>query len=438
MGDLVKNTFFIFLFLFFPELSYAAFNAKKSSTVHVKSGSTFVVENQIDNYRGKLIKEDGASISGSEIVFNKGTFEDGNGQVKLTGNLDLSSLNKILLNGFKTFKGKRGSVVRELKISGLQNRIEGILQLGSDIVLQDHNTSVTYAAEGRVPTNIVLNGGKILLEEDLYFVDDVSFTGSGVISLNGRKMSFGGREITCNASLYLEDAADVELNANLHLAQTWTFSGQSILQGNGKILYLDEGGEIVTERGSSLLIENVTIRNISGSNIRCLDSASTMSLQNVNWVQDGNYSFTVGALDIFEKVCIKGDYTFAYQSAKKSTINKYSKLILSLGTTFSFDPIWNGSISDWTDAQKFLAFIDKTSEFDLKGATLKVTTTGIQFLKGTMNIEGDSRFISDSIVPSDGIIFGDGISSANDFDVNFDPDAIFRCSSGFVVDKSVE
>ena len=433
---MVKKTYILFILLMLPISLFPKINVNKASTIHIESGSNFVAENQIEDFGGHLIVDDGVELSGENIIFNNGTYENNGNTAKLTGILNSSDLGEVILDGQQIFKGKRGTAVSKLKIKSANNRLEGFLQLDDKIELQDSSTSVTCAVQGRVPCNFEMNGGTIYLEEDLHFVDDVFLTGSGKVKLNRRKLKFGGKEMTCDASLYLDDAADIELGSNLHLAETWTFSGTNVLNGNGKILYLEDGGNIVLEKGSALLLQDVILRNVSGNKVRCLDSACTVSLQNVAWVQDGNYSFTIGGLEVIDSLTLSGKSTFAYQSAQTSTLWSYGKIIFDRGMTFSFDPIWNESFvmgetdeqDPWLEARNFLHFTDDTSLLELKGATLYVTTTGMKLTRGTFRIKEETRIVSEldgEFNIEEGLIIGNN---------NVDDDVLFEFGGGAVLE----
>lgn len=411
----------IFKLLIFTACS-ARINIKKStSKIKVRNGAGFVVEGQISGCAGTIEAEEGATVSGSSIIFDDGIYDDAGNKVKISGTLDLSDDAEITLEDGKTFKGKRGSFFGRLKLKGAANRLEGFLMSTQEVELQDSQSTVTCALQGRVPCNMVLNGGELLLEEDLHFVDDMFFTGSGIIKLNRRKLRLGGKDITCNSALYFDEACDIELNSNLHLSETWTFSGESVLGGNGNFLYLDDGGEIVVEQGSSLLLHNVTIRNISGNNIRCLDNNATLSFHNVTWIQDGNYSFTTGSLDVIERFVLRGDSVFAYQSTQTSNISSYGKVVFDRGMTFSFDPICSGmTVEQSEQTRNLLSFEDSTSILELKGATLHVTSTSMKLTKGTFRIKDRSYIVSelaDGFHKEEGLILGDNNSS---YDVKFE------------------
>ncbi len=446
-----KILLFLFLINYFYSCNANFIIRKSSSKITVKSGATLVIDNSINNFVGELSKEDGAEISGGKIYFCDGIFNDNNNKVRVNGEFDLGESKNIILDGSKAFKGKNRTVKNEIKMSGKENRLEGAFELEKDVILQDENTSFTCALSGRMPRNISLAGGEIFLEEDLHFIDGMFFTGDGVVRLNKRKLKLGSTVMPVDVSLYFDDAGDIELGGNLQLSQTWTFSGTSILQGNGKILYLEEGGNIVVEKGSSLLFQNISIRNVKDNNIRCLDTYSTLSFQDVQLVHDNNYSFTVGCLDIIGDFTLKGDSVFAYQSAQDSYIRSHGKIIIDNNMTFSFDPMWNstftyvideeewGIIDDWDAAREFLNFEDSTSMFILDNSTLHITSTYLKLTKGVLKIKGCSTIdveMRDKMFKEEGLIIGD---NSSDFDMKcqFSSGSLLKINSGSFSYKNI-
>jgi hypothetical protein len=404
----------LFFLCIVPNFCFSKVNINKaSSTVHVESGANFVVEGWIDGFAGDLVKDQGGTISGG-IIFNEGSYSSAGNKIKVSGEVDFFNGASVTLGGDNVFKGKRGEVVKQLKVKGKSNRIEGILQLNDAILLQDKDTSVTFAVQGRVPCNIQLNGGEVFLEEDLHFGDDSFFTGSGIIKLNRRKLKLGAKELRCTSPLYFDGAQDIELQSRVILEDTWTFSAESTLDGGGTFLEISDGGGIVVEEGSSLLLENVVLREISDNNLRCLDSAATLSFQNVTLILDGDYSFTVGSLEVIDNLHIKGKYVFAYQSAQTSTVHTYGRIVLDKGVTFSYDPIYNSEVSNWDQARNFLAFDDDTAVLELKGATLHVTSTSMKLRKGTLRVKNKSYIVSEldgAFHMEEGLILGNNIAA---------------------------
>lgn len=421
-----------------------------TSTFKIKSGATFITENQINDFKGTLVKEEGASISGNDIILQDGTFEDSESKMKMTGKLNPETASYVVLMGNDSFKGKRGEVGQNIEIRGQNNFIDGALQLNQPLVIQDHLASLTCALHGRMPHNIILNGGTVYLGEDLHFVDDMFFTGSGNILLNKRNLHLGSTEITSDSNLYFDNAQDIEFHNTFHLEGTWTFSNQNMIEGNGNIIFLEEGGNIVVEQGSSLLLKNMIIQKVSDVNIRCLDNSTTLSLQDVTYVQDGNYSFSIGVLHILGNFELSGTHTFVYESAQTSTIFSNAKLKLDEGLTFSFDPKWNssftitwidevGEIDPWLNARDFLAFQDNSSILQLKGSTLYVTTTGLKLKKGTLRFKEKSFIKSDfnhEFAIEEGLILGNN-NVADDMICEFGIGSIVDVTAGAFSYKNI-
>ena len=398
-----------------------------SSKLEVNANASFVAKTTVKNLTGQLVKDEGASVSGENIEFNGGTFQDGENKTQITGSLD-STNNEISLSGNQSLKVQSGKVSKGVAASGSGNRIEGLSTLDNDIVLQDQNTTVTLALAGQLLSNIVGNGGTIYLEQGLSFADGKLITGDATVKLNNQRLSLGSTDLTWSGNVVFDNAQDISLNANLHLASTWTLAGASILNGNGNTLYLDAGGAIVIDEGASLLIKDVIINGVTDTNIRCLDAAGNITLQNVVWIQAGDYTFATGALEFKNSVEMTGDALFVYATNQTSTIAVYSDLMLDQGFTFSYDP----SIV----AQNLLEFIDQTSELLMNGATLHTTVTGLVLTKGKMKVLDDSTLASEILITSTmgdqidtGITFGADLG-ADDFVVSIPGNVTLHCSQG--------
>lgn len=162
---LKRSMFGIMSAALLPVLCAAGVNVRsKSSAIHIDSGSNLVIDNPITNFTGRIVKQSGGTISGQSISFDEGVLEDEGNKIRLTGDLVPGQVLKIVLNGSKTFRGKRGEVLENIEIRNKGNLIEGELLLRNPIVLHDATTTVSFALVGRLSQNITLNGGKIYLE----------------------------------------------------------------------------------------------------------------------------------------------------------------------------------------------------------------------------------------------------------------------------------
>lgn len=230
---------------------------------------------------------------------------------------------------------------------------------------------------------------------------------------------------TCSNNCGIISNLVIEMSANMCLQQCLTFSGVCFIKGYDKCLTLAPHATIFIAPNSSLAFEDVILREITAGDIVCLDNSGTITLQNTTWEMDGNYTFSLGILDIVGDVHMVGEDTiFAYQSSQQCTIEKSSQLILDKAVTFSYAPS--------TASRDLLKFVDIDSKLVLNNATLFSTTTGIRLTHGELLVNGHSYLTSDATVPSQGITFGDGVSSSQNFIVHWSPASVLELTRGFV------
>lgn len=446
---------FIINILINPALNNASLNLlNKNSSIKISSGSSLTLDSPISSINGKIIKDSDANVSGADINFSGGSYYDGASKIKVDGSLSLGQTNKIILNGNKTFEGKRGEISQNIFISGLNNLLQGVLFTSDDINLQDSLSEVSIAIRNRLDSNINLNSGSLKLEGDLFFLDYKRMVGPGKVYLNGHKLSFGATDLIWSEPLFFDSAADIELNANTYLQDTWSFSGDSVLSGNSNIISSLCSDGIVLRPNSNLLIKDTVIYGLSGSKIRCLTDDSTITLQNVKCMFDEDFTFSRGALIIVDNVEFLGNgKKFIYQSSMTTTIKDNSILTLGNNFTFSYDPISN--------SKKLLEFEALDSSIFLNGGNLYSSSNGLNLEKGSLVVGQESNIIIeerewvnatitdtydfDGITYtnydytygfSGGISFGNNISE-NDFKVNLLSGVKLNINNGTLYYKNV-
>ena len=196
------------------------------------------------------------------------------------------------------------------------------------------------------------------------------------------------------------------------------FEGSCILDcGRNNLEFCDEGS-ITVASGSSLLLSDAIIRGVSGNKISCVDDDGVLQLKDVTWFQDGNYTFSTGALIFENDVAMSGDYTFAYQSMKTSTILSKSTLALDAGFVFSYEPANSLLLTFSYDSanivsKDLIALEDSSSTILLNGATLHATCEGMELKKGRLRVSRDSflsseKLLFEGVYYDGGITFGDG------------------------------
>lgn len=289
-------------------------------------------------------------------------------------------------------------------ISNVNNSFGGNGTIISPVTLQNSGAQLIWAVNGPLSADIIMNGGTLALASNLVCTPDVVLSGSGNVSLGTNRFTLGTSPITWNdAVTWIGSNGVLRLQGPLTLDSTWTFSGQCTLDGNGQTLDLTSGNLVVAP-GSTLTLNNIVIKNISGTAISCVDNTGQIILNNVSWMQNGDFEFATGAMQFSHQNLFQGDgVLFVYDTIMTSTILAQSSILLDSGFTLSYDPSNNSSL--------LLQCIDNTSVINLKSSTIHATSGGLQLTKGSLQIISNSTLESEG---STGITFGND-NPANDF-----------------------
>ncbi|MFC1841522.1 hypothetical protein ACFLYA_00455 [Candidatus Dependentiae bacterium] len=343
---------------------------------------------------------------GTHLTFSESCFEYTGSQSASNGYFVLEGNDYIFID--------KGAFVFPITVTGSGNAIYGAGGFNGIIELQDSNSELIFGINGTLGTSPQMNGGTIILGDDLYLTGGTTLLGSGRIDLAGYKLAFGAQDLTWDSSVFWDggNVGCLDIRARVDLVSTWTLSGKFTLNGYGNIVNLSNGGDIVIDKDSDVTFRNIKITGISENNIRCLDDDGVIILDDVSWVQDNNYSFTVGALKIKDNVRMEGSYEFAYQTKMTSTVLADSSLRFSPGFTFNYDP--------YSESKYLIEMIDDTSLLLFNGSTLHAAATGLDLTDGKLCVLRDS-FLSSEITTTvdnegydvtidEGITFGNGDS----------------------------
>jgi hypothetical protein len=180
---------------------------------------------------------------------------------------------------------------------------------------------------------------------------------------------------TINTGGNFSDNNEINLDQNLDIDYTWTITDQATINGYGnKITFSTNGAIVLLGSNASLALEDVIIENVSGNQIRCTDDTTSLTINNVIWTQDADYTFTKGKISVEGDVLITGANTiFGYSSNQTSTIQQYANLIFDHDVTFSYDSTANNRIN----------MVDSTAELTFMGATLQASED-VRFIKGKL------------------------------------------------------
>lgn len=318
---------------------------------------------------GSIIKHQNGTLSGGPLNFQNGIFKEAGAELTLNAQYNISSAEIELSGGTalnpKVLRAEPGKVLPQIKIQNTYNKIEGQPTFNSPILF-DSNATLTLNIQNQLNQNITFSNNNILyLEDNLGFADNVTLDGNGTVKLNGRQLSFGGKEITMTGSLYLDNATDISLNSKTNLSGIWTFSAISNLNGNGNILDLNNTGTgiIVIEPNSKLYLTNIVVKGISSNSFVFSNKTSQLFLSNVTFEMTNNYTMTTGG------IYAEGPITFMLKN-NDWTFDTNASLTID-GTTIwidSLDAASSGNILFGTPKANHLSLI--------KSGTIKEVVTG--------------------------------------------------------------
>lgn len=357
---------------YLPSFAHIHFSSPNSA-ISIAPGTQLFVDTlasmRID---GTLIKNAGASITGNNIHFSHGIFNTDGVDVLLTASFSPEGKDTINLWGDGKLVAPPGYVVEAINVRGANNRIEGQPFLQQAIYLHDGDAEVALALENTLDKNIILNGGKIYLDSDLSLGDDAIFSGSGTITVSGHHLTLGGLYTQLwNGSLTFDNATDLMLSGSVMLEGTWTFSGISVINGNGSIIDLSNGGSIIVEHGSCLVLNDLTLTGIGyeAGNL-VLNGVSSQLLTNQATIRAiGEVTTSAG------NVYVQGPTTFIMSNNSWNFTNN-GKLTVD-GTTLWVDQL---NAQSFFDGIKAPLPLYGTAGIEIENIASNITSGNLQFL----------------------------------------------------------
>lgn len=314
----------------------------------------------------------------------------------------------------------------------IDNTLSGFAWFKSGFTLGGASATGLFDSVFPVSGTVSLNGGALTLNQDLYFSDVTTLSTAGKIIGNGHFVNYPTSITTFPAGNNTFQDCVVYINNDITLTSTLTFAGTCILNGNGHTINVNSGA-IIVGNGGTLTITNAALKNVSGTNIQCLDNAGTYIFDNVTLVTGNNFTFNRGKFNINNEVVFKGNDIFAYQSTMTSTVLADATWTFDLNFTFSYD----------APTPNLLQFTDDSSVLVLKSnAGIHATNAGLNLTKGTL-FAVDSCFMgseiwTDGITTTDnGITIGDCVNPDNDFVCNIDGGVMLTIASGSLNYKNV-
>lgn len=384
----------------------------KFSKMIRKANTTFYMKQNM--LMSEIILEDSPEAwaiadPGVMLLYDNVTFICDNGETQseyLASSYAYGTVQQLLAGNQFVLLSKR-SLPIAIFIDGKNNRIFGDGGILEPITFLDNDAELYLGIGGQLSGGLTLNGGTLILESSLSGLDAC---GPGIIDISSYVLQLASFPLDWTENIvWKSDKGCLTLNSDVTLSSSWTFSGECVLNGNGHLLDLSDGS-IVLEPNAHVIFKNINLNGVSGDALLCEDASCILELNNVTWIQDGDYTFSTGSLIIQETVKMKGNATFEYATDQESVISQDAALKLENGLTFSYK----------STATDLLMFEDDSAVIELAGATLHTASQGLNLTTGRLFVKEHSHLSStstttqdeygDPLVVDEGITFGNGIS----------------------------
>jgi len=323
---------------------------------------------------------DGASLTydNTHLVLSGVEFD-------LTG--DLIGFAQFALTGGHSLSLTKGSFLPYLFVSNPTNYLMGTGDITGLIMLMGPTAELICCLNGSILQSIVMNGGKITLSNDLHMGPGVHFSGQGTVDLSYYQAILSATDMSCTDTICWDgDGGGLMFRGSVDLSGAWTFKNNCVVDGQGHTLNLGCNGKIVVDEDSELTLKNIVLDGVCADSILCMVDDSRLILDNVSWIQDENYTFSVGSIKIFNDVEFKGSYDFVYDSLQTSSIMQHSswcfrdQICVQMGRKESFT------------GTEPLYFASDTARLDLYECSFLATASG-------MAEPGPANVISPEISP---------------------------------------
>lgn len=219
---------------------------------------------------------------------------------------------------------------------------------------------------------------------------------SAVDQMIVQKSTYPGLGSGTNAACPLIfDTTSLICNSDISVMAPVQFSGNCKVNGRGKRIYFKNGGSFLVRPNSNLMLEDLELKGIKGSNLSNLMSNGSITLRNCIINLAGDYTFSQGAILFQEDVVITGTNKFNYTSRQTSTIAPNAQLMFDMDVTFSYAPT--------IPNQNLLYMPDVNATLYLYGCTLHSTRTGLSLKNGTVLVDDSVTMSSEAKYPAESI-----------------------------------
>lgn len=336
-----------------------------------------------------------------------------------------------ILDDYNYIYLSNGLIPLAINIQGSNTAIAGNGKLDNTITFSNSSSSLILSLQGSVNAPIDLNGGTIILNNDIVLTSTNYFASSGTINIQSHSATINPNisQLISNEITWIGNNGSINYNDDIILTGTRTFVGNITINGNGNAITFDEGNFIIAP-SSHLTLKDLQVNAIVPNSIYCMDDTGTLTLDNVIWAQTGDFEFSKGTLEFNRVSQIIGPHTFAYTSIVPSLIENNSTLFLNGGITFTL-----GRSSDTEPSP--LLFSGRNSVLSMNDCSMVITPSGASFTKGQIKLNGYVTIDIQSTDTTYGLIIGDNTSSDNDAFVYINPGSFTNITNGAITYNNV-
>lgn len=280
------------------------------------------------------------------------------------------------------------------------------------------STPVTSLQWDNNGTFLIVGSGSPALSRTYYFdKNNLTLTLIGVVSAVGATTVRWSRD-----NNYLADATGTTLNvrrinrtlpllfenvrvvfsSDVIINTQWKFKGTCDIVATGGMLSFANSGSILLSPGTNLTFDGVTLSNVGGSNISCMDNAGTITFRNSQLQFSRAFTFSTGSMGFESEVMFSGTVKFNYTTRMTSTIGSSSVWALDQGMSFSYAPA--------IARQTLIRLEDPTSIWYLNGATIFATVTGLKLSRGTLAVDNKVTFSSQARNSGEAMILSNNLN----------------------------
>lgn len=304
------------------------------------------------------------------------------------------------------------------------NAMLGFGWFKNGFVLQDNTTGCTFESVFPVSSNINMNNGTLYLNADLNFNNFANIATGGTFCGQDHLLELSETTTGLSDNITFNDTK-VFFYTNLEFSADIKFEGNCTLNGHGSNLTFRTNGNITIAPNSTLRIQHAALTNIGNNSIVCQDDSSKLILDDIEWYQDADYTFTQGSIEIYNDVNFYGPHNFIYDSANTSSLFADStwhfqdNIKFTIGrkqATGYVEPLW---------------FENNTSNLHLDNCNLEINTNGILLTKGGIIFNREVIIEANSTATYNGLIFGNGIEQ-DDPTLKFYPGSAIHFYPGHV------